>query len=233
MLLDLRTECPVKQAPARILRFLAGAEYAKRWGMATNGHDPADDHRIELRINAVKGRLQEIAGGQMFAQESGALPQLVREAFWNRVLFAEEGPFTTDFDRLIAVGVVLPEPEALDDQALTRKLGETIDALARLRVFLSQTDHLNDRELYSLLWSETLREEICADPDDDRSVWHVNLVSTGSEENTQLYLKFYADEEERQRWATDFPEFVMPRHENPPYDRDRHLPQPYDNEARG
>jgi len=201
--------------------------------MTTNGHDPVDDPQIEMRINAVKRRLQELAGGQMFAQESGALPQLAREAFWNDVLSAEEGPFTTDFDRLLGVGVELPEPEALDDQALTRKLSETIDALAGLRVFLSQTDHLNDRELYSLLWRETLREEIPAPAEDDWGVWHVDLVSTGSEENIHLYLKFYAGEDERQRWVKDFPELVMPPHENPPYDRDRHLPRPYDNEARG
>lgn len=199
--------------------------------MTTNGHDPADDAQVEMRINAVKRRLQEIAGGQMFAQEAGALPQLAREAFWTGVLSAEDGSFTTDFDRLLGVGVELPEPEALDDQALTRKLSETIDALAGLRVFLSQTNHLNDRELYSLLWRETLREEISAEA--DRSVWHVNLVSTGSEENTHLYLKFYADEDEPQQWMTDFPEFVMPPHEDPPCDRDQHLPQPSDNEARG
>jgi hypothetical protein len=201
--------------------------------MATNGHDPADDAQVEMRINAVKRRLQEIAGGQMFASESEGLAPRAREAFWNRVLSAEEGPFTTDFDRLRGLGVELPEPEALDDQALTRKLTETIDALARLRDFLSQTDHLNDRQLYSLIWHETLREEIPAGANDDGGVWHVNLVSTGSEENTHLYFKFYADENERQQWMAEFPDFVMPSHEDLPYDRDRRLPQPYDDEAGG
>ena len=38
-----------------------------------------------------------------------------------------------------------------------------------------------------------------------------DLVSSGSEEDTHAWLKFYADEEDRQQWAKDFPEDVRPR----------------------
>ena len=43
-----------------------------------------------------------------------------------------------------------------------------------------------------------------------------------------LYLKYYADEDWRQQWMADFPDYDLPAHENPPYDRDRHLPRPDD-----
>ncbi len=49
--------------------------------------------------------------------------------------------------------------------------------------------------------------------------------SSGSERDIHAWLKYYADEETRQRWAEDFPNDVVPPHEDPPYDRDRHLPQ--------
>jgi hypothetical protein len=39
-------------------------------------------------------------------------------------------------------------------------------------------------------------------------------------------MKYYADEQWRRRWQEDFPDFTMPDHEDPPYDRDRLLPQP-------
>jgi hypothetical protein len=38
-------------------------------------------------------------------------------------------------------------------------------------------------------------------------------------------MHYYADEEERARWAADFPDFPMPPKEKPPFDRDRHLPK--------
>jgi hypothetical protein len=50
----------------------------------------------------------------------------------------------------------------------------------------------------------------------------------GSETDTYLYLKYYAEDDWRQKWVADFPDYDMPVYENPPFDRDRHLPQPDD-----
>jgi len=46
-------------------------------------------------------------------------------------------------------------------------------------------------------------------------------------------MKYYADDDWRQRFQKEFPDFVMPEHEDPLYDRDRLLPQPnYDGPGR-
>jgi hypothetical protein len=137
----------------------------------------------------------------------------------------EEGASTTDFQRLLDAGLVLPEPASLSDAELSEKLWEVIGALAALGVFLKSTDHLDDRQLYSVLWGNVLRAEI-DDLQRDQSIWEVDLVCGGGERATHMYLKHYADEKERQEWAAEFPDDPIPAHEDPPFDRDRKLPRP-------
>ena len=158
---------------------------------------------------------------------SESLADEAREKFWRRVAEFEEGPFTTNFEQLTNAGVELPAPETLNDAALTTKLWEVIGRLARVSVFISHTNHLSDRELYTRLFSDWLREEIPESSDDDDGVWHVDPLLNGSEESIRLFLKYYASERERQDWLESEAGYVMPPHEEPASDRDRHLPKPY------
>jgi hypothetical protein len=153
------------------------------------------------------------------------LPASIAEQFLRHVEEYEKAPCTTHFRQLEKAGVVLPAPAVLTERRLKAKLQELIEQLARLRVFLSNTNHLSDRELYTYLWEESLHEEVAALPMDDTSSWHIDLVGSGSEEDIYLHLRYYADEERRRDWAEHFPDDVIPAHEDAPYDRDRHLPQ--------
>lgn len=150
--------------------------------------------------------------------------------YFERLEAFEHGPFTTDFQRLLDAGIELPEPGALDSEHLSAKLCEVIEGIARRRVFLEDTDHLSDRELYDVLWREALRHEIPVAPDgpddtdDFAGRWHLSLVGTGSDEDIRAWLTYYADERTREHWRRDFPDYDMPPHQDPPYDRDRHLP---------
>jgi len=57
------------------------------------------------------------------------------------------------------------------------------------------------------------------------SAWHIDLIGSGSDEDTYLWMKYYAAEETRRQWMADWPDYEMPEHEDPTYDRDRHMPQ--------
>lgn len=157
--------------------------------------------------------------------ESEKIPPEARAQFWMSVAAYEQAPSTTHFQLLEESGLELPAPESMDGKRLAIKLWEVIEGLARLRIFLSQTDHLNDRQLYELLWREVLREIIKDLPLTTASAWHIDLAGSGSAEDTELYLKYYAGEDLRRQWAADFPDDEMPEHEEPPFDRDRYLPQ--------
>jgi hypothetical protein len=185
-----------------------------------------EDAEREKRIAELKRQAEELTGGKMVEGKMEDTPPEVVEGFWQYVVNYEKAPWTTNFKQLEEAGIELPAPETLDDQQLAKKLWEVIHALALLRVFLEETDHLSDRELYTELWSDMLREEVKAMPPDPDGAYHLSPLGGCSEEDIQLQMKYYADDEWRQRFQEEFPDFVMPDHEDPPYDRDRLLPQP-------
>jgi hypothetical protein len=112
----------------------------------------------------------------------------------------------------------------LDDCKLRAKLQEVLYALAAIGCFLHDTDHLSDRELYTWLWSEGLREET---PDLSQlgGAWHTSPIGSGNDEDIAIFLKYYATEKERRRWKKQFPNDPLPPHCALPYDRDRNLPR--------
>jgi hypothetical protein len=183
-----------------------------------------EDADRQEHIQDLQRRAEKFVGGELSFFESEEMSQDLREQFWESVVAFEKAECITSFDLLVQGGMELPAPEELDDSQVTAKLWELIRGLAMLRMFLYNTNHLSDRELYEELWHEVLREENPAMPINENSACHIDLVSSGSEEDNELYLRYYADEEARHRWAQDWPNDAMPEHEAPPYDRDRHLP---------
>jgi hypothetical protein len=194
---------------------------------------PSDDQNLEdidqqIRINELREAAREAAGGEMTEWESPDCPPHIAEQFWQNVLAYESAEQTCHFVQLEEMGIELPAPEELDDEALSKKLWEVIHALARINVFLSQTNHWSDRELYEHMWNETLREITMDLPLDSGWTQHIDFLSSGSDEDNFLYLKYYADEEYRQRWHKDWPDDALPPHVDPPYDRDSKLPKSAD-----
>lgn len=140
--------------------------------------------------------------------------------------FDGEEPGEIPMDVLRETGIEIPDDDAaLSDDALAAKLLEIASALFDVGIVLEQTDHLSDRELYRWLVARVLRKETILSTD-DLSTWHVSPIGGGSEEDNEIYLRYYADDEDRARWQADFGE-PLPAKEPRPYDRDRFLP-PYD-----
>jgi hypothetical protein len=184
--------------------------------------DPKNLKRVdrEIRINELKAQAEELAGGKMHAWESSDCPPGIAEQFWEHVVEFEKAPRNSHFQQLLDRGIDLPPSDEMTDKQLHAKLWEIIEALAEMQVYLLSTNHFSDRELYENLWSDSLREDTFPG-----MTCILDLVSSGSDQDIEYWLKYYADKEARARWQDDFPNDPIPPHEKPPYDRDRRLPK--------
>jgi hypothetical protein len=182
----------------------------------------ADEPSQEERINKLRAELEKI-GGSTSTLES--MPADMEEEFLRHVLEYETAQQISLLRLLENSGFEVPAPETLDDDALKIKLKELIDRMASLGAYVLHTNHLSDRELYEYLYHTALREETVLFPENPSYAYMIDLTGSGSEDDNQTYLKYYADEQYRRRWAHDWPNDPMPEHEEPPFDRDRFLPQ--------
>ena len=188
-------------------------------------HEDESDVDREIRIEKMKRELEELSGGSFISGSFGEVSPELDEIFLDRVCAFENAEYDTNFNRLVERGVEMVPPAELDDTNLAAKLREVLCGLAAIRCFLHDTDHLSDRELYTWLWTDGLREET---PDLSRlgGAWHTSPIGSCTDEDTAIFLKYYASKTERRRWKKDFPNDVLPPRCALPYDRDRTLPRP-------
>lgn len=182
----------------------------------------ADEPSQEDRINKLRAELEKL-GGSTSTLES--MPADMEEEFLRHVIEYETAEQISLLRLLENSGFAVPAPETLDDDALKIKLKEMIDRMASVGAYLLHTDHFSDRDLFNYLYYEALREETVLFPENPSYAYMIDLTGSGSEDDNQTYLKYYANADYRRQWAHDWPNDPIPEHEEPPFDRDRFLPQ--------
>ncbi|MDO8895005.1 MAG: hypothetical protein Q7J23_05540 [Nitrosomonas sp.] len=158
--------------------------------------------------------------------ESGDCSTEIQEQFQKSIDAFEQAKWCQPFQVLVASGISLPPSGELSEPELNAKLWEVIKALALMGVYLEHTDHLNDRELYILLLDDILLEEMAFQSGEMNLACHIDLIGSGSDEDNYIYLKYYADEDDRTLWIKEFPDESIPGRERLPFDRDCRLPKP-------
>jgi hypothetical protein len=177
------------------------------------------------RIRELQDRIMAISGSAAETYISPECTDRLAEQFLKSVLEFECAEEMSLSQALTAGGIALPPADTLDDRQLSAKLWEVIRAMSLYGHYLTSTDHLSDRELYQHLREKILPEPTVLRPENPNYSCQIDLVISGSDEDNALYLKYYADEESRRQWSEDYPGDSIPQHEDPPYDRDRHLPR--------
>ncbi|MBI4657746.1 MAG: hypothetical protein HY735_02655 [Verrucomicrobia bacterium] len=179
--------------------------------------------RQKQRIEKLKRQICDVVGYQPVSGRAPDLPPDVEEAFLKRVLWYEQRSKESLRDRLAGAGVVMAGPDELSDEDISRRLWTVINALVTLRIVPVSTDHLSDREAYTHLWKLVRSGEPAVIPHYFSKGWYIDFAG-GGEEGINIYLKYYANEEERLQYSTQFPDRAIPAHCVPPYDRDRLIP---------
>ena len=182
----------------------------------------AEESDQEERIAKLREEVEK-RGGSTMSLES--MPADMEEEFLRHVLEYENAEPISLLQLLNNSGLHVVAADELDDETLTTKLKEIIDRMALLGAYLIHTDHLSDRALYEYLYHDGLGEEAVLFPENPGYAYMIDLTGSGSDEDNRVYLKYYADEKYRRDWANDWPDDRLPDHEDPPFDRDRFLPQ--------
>jgi hypothetical protein len=134
----------------------------------------------------------------------GDAPTRVENEYLASMLAWERAP-TLPIARWFHPELALPHPDALSDRQLHQLLWDTIHKLYARRIVLDFTDHLSDRELYTLILRDILPlpEKVL-----DRSGHYLHFDCTCDRET---WLAYYASEEERRGWAAETCDALPPR----------------------
>ncbi len=109
-----------------------------------------------------------------------------------------------------------PRPEVLDEDDLRQILLEVVHKLYDQRIVLDFTDHLSDRDLYCLIFRDILPAR------EKKLDWPGNYLHwdcTGPSSDPDIWLRYYANEEERQAWSETYRQ-PLPPADTPPHPRD-------------
>ena len=181
----------------------------------------------QREIDHLRQQAEDLSGGGLIFEALNKLPPEIEAEFLRQIIAFETAEPIDLFELLIQSGISLPAPVLVSEEHILDILWEAIYQLSSLGCYLENTDHLSDRELYTLLWEQLLREPAILFPDEPRYAYHLDIIGSGSPEDQQTYLRYYANEEDRHRLAKDCPELLLPVSASRPYDRDRHLPRPF------
>src|SRR5882757_10619314 len=130
---------------------------------------------------------------------------------------AEDCPSLSPRQILARHGYAPLPPSALDDRQLPGRLWEWLYAAAARRFFFHATNHLGDRELYTLLWDQWFDKPTPDIPPEAET--NTNLLvsefDAGGMTTEEIWLRYYADEGDHALWHSTSPDFVFPPHEDP------------------
>lgn len=133
--------------------------------------------------------------------------------------------WTPPAEQLAQKHIPLLPPAEITDETLTPILWELLHNLSLQGFYVLHTDHFSDRELYAELWERGLRDPCHLPGRNPRGGWFHDFLGSWGEDEMQLWLRYYATENERAKHAQEYPKDSIPPNEKPISHRDWRLPK--------
>jgi hypothetical protein len=164
-------------------------------------HHP-DPEEIEclLRNGELRTAIEPYLDEAIWEIDFRQLPTPVENRFLESMLAWELAPLAP-IARWFTPILALQPACTLDDDQVRERLWQTIDALYSKRIVLDFTDHLSDRELYSLIRRDILPSTVKqVDLPDNYLHWDCSADEAG---DPGAWLAYYASDEEREDWRLE------------------------------
>jgi hypothetical protein len=169
-------------------------------GMPLARHPDPEEVDCLLRNGELRTAIEPYLDESIWEVDFRSMPTPVENRFLESMLAWELAPLTPVarwFEPQLAMQPVC----TLDDEQVHERLWQTIDALYEKRIVLDFTDHLSDREFYSLIRRDILPAKIKQiDVPDNYVHWDCSATTEGDE---SVWLVYYASDEEREEWRLE------------------------------
>jgi len=183
--------------------------------MSTAPKPQPDEVEHLLRNAQLRDELEPYFDESIVRVNVAEVPTPVENEFLASMLAWERAP-VLEISKWFEPQLTLPPPDTLSELELHQLLWDTIHKLFDKRIVLDFTDHLTDRALYCLIGRDILptpEKKI----DSPRNFLHWDCSEAGGDPD--VWLRYYASDEDRRAWAEEDPNPLPPR-ETPPYQRD-------------
>jgi len=187
--------------------------------------DMDGDTDAESILTRMRERISRVTGREFGVASFDAFPPVWEHAYWRAVMTVYPGVTESPRALFEAGGFPLPSPGDLDDDQLTVRLWQLIRRMERVGIYLTSTDHLDDRALYSWLRSVGLDTFVITAPGSTSSYTMLDIIGSGSDEDFETWARYYMDAAEREHWAEEHPDEPLPETKPRPFNRDRFLPR--------
>lgn len=176
---------------------------------------PAADEEIDLLLRNARLRdeLEPYVDESVDIVQSRCMTVAEENDFLESMLAWERAP-ALPISHWFEPHLSVPPPDKLDDDVLSTILYDTIDRLFSRRIVLQETEHLSDRQLYTLIYRDILPSwEKKVDLPGNRLSWKCM-----DDSDSDTWLKYYATETERIQWL-ETNEGPLPEAEPLPFPR--------------